>query len=67
MEQTMRFKRGDPVVLSITTRSGDILPQQDTDVPTDADPTKQTQITFEITPYINDADYSNHTTTPFSF
>ena len=67
MEQTMRFKRGDPVVLSITTRSGNILPQQDTYVPTDADPTKQSQITFEITPYINDADYSNHTTTPFSF
>lgn len=66
MEQTMRFKRGDPVAFEITTRSGDVLPQQDTSVPDDPDPTKQSQVTFEITPYINDGDYSNHTVTPFS-
>lgn len=65
MEQVMRFRRGDPVVFQVTTRSGSILPQQDS-APTDPpEPMKQTQATFEITPYINDGDYTNQTTTSF--
>ena len=60
MEQTMRFRRGDPIKFEITTRSDDILPQQDTSSPVDPDPTKQTVCTFEITPYIRDGDYTNN-------
>lgn len=59
MEQTMRFIRDDPVILQFTTRSGDILPNTDTLEPVDPNPNQQTLITFELTPYIRDNDYSN--------
>ena len=58
MEQTMRFVRGESVVFQILTRDGSILPQLDTDVPSDPDPTKQTLCTFEVTPLIRDGSYS---------
>ena len=58
MEQTLRFKRDDPVVFRVTTRSESILPNPDTVVPDAPDPFKQTLCTFEITPYIRDGDYS---------
>lgn len=60
MEQVMRFRRGEEIFFEITTRSGDVLPQQDTDVPTDPEPIKQTLCTLEITPYLKDGSYDNH-------
>jgi len=59
MEQTMRFKRDDPVVFRVMTRDGSVLPNTDTLVPEDPDPNKQILATFEITPYIRDGDYEN--------
>lgn len=58
IEQVMRFERGDDVSITFTTRSGAVLTQQDTSPPDDADPTKQSLITFELTPYLRDGDYS---------
>ena len=60
MEQTMRFERGQQVIFQITTRDGSILPQLDTNIPTPPDASKQTLCTFEITPYIKDANFDNH-------
>jgi hypothetical protein len=60
MEQTMRFERGRPVRIQFTSRNGNVLPQQDTSPLMEADPNKQTLITFEITPYIRDGTYDNH-------
>jgi hypothetical protein len=61
MEQTMRFKRDEPVVLRITTRDGTILPYFiDLDLTQPMDPTRQTLVTFSIIPYIRDNDYANH-------
>jgi len=60
MEQTIRFIRDDPVILQITSRSGDVLPNTDTLEPLPADPNQQTLITFEVTPYIRDNDYTNN-------
>lgn len=62
MEQTIRFKRDDTVTIEFTTRSGDVLPNTDTLEPNPADPAQQSLITFELTPYIRDNDYSNHMT-----
>ncbi len=66
MEQTMRFERGEPVIFEITTRDGSVLPQLDTDVPENPDPTKQTLVTFEITTFLRDNDYDNHLVEPHS-
>lgn len=66
MEQTMRFERGDPVILQITTRDGSVLPQLDTNPDVPADPVKQTLLTFEITPYLIDGDYDNKLSQPMS-
>lgn len=66
MEQTMRFERGFPVLFSITTRSGDVLPQTDTPITEDPDPLHQTIATFEITPYIRDGNYDNQMTDTFT-
>lgn len=59
MEQAMRFERGEPVIFQITTRNGTVLPQLDTSVPADPDPTKQTLCTFEVTPYLRDGSYND--------
>lgn len=64
-EQTMRFARGHPVTLSIRDRFGATLPQQDTSVPVAPNPLAQTVISFQTTPYIRDADYSNHMVSPY--
>jgi hypothetical protein len=64
MEQTMRFERGEPIVLQITTRDGSVLPQLDTPPDQPPDPLKQNLITFEVTPYIRDGDYDNHLVQP---
>lgn len=60
MEQAMRFKRGDEVYLTISTRDGTVLPQSDNNIPDDPNPLKQTLMTLEISPYITDTSYSNH-------
>ena len=59
MEQTMRFERGQPVFLRITGRSGIVLPQQDNPPEDNPDPTKQTLVTFRITPYDIEGDFSS--------
>ncbi len=64
MEQTMRFRRGEPVILQIMTRDGSILPQLDTSPDQPPDPLKQTLLTFTVTPYIRDADYVHSMTEP---
>lgn len=64
MEQAMRFNRGDPIVLQLTTRSGEVLPQQDSPPDQDPDPLKQSLITFEVTPYLRDGDYNHHMSSP---
>lgn len=61
MIQVMRFRRGDPVYLEIMGRDGNTLPQQDTSEPALSNPAKQTLVTFETVPYINDNSYSNQT------
>ena len=60
MEQAMRFERGDQISVSIMTRNGTVLPQLDNPPEDEPDPSKQTLLTFEITPYIRDGDYDNH-------
>jgi len=59
MEQTMRFKRDDTILLRFTTRSETVLPNTDTLIPDPPNPAQQTLITFELTPYIRDSDYTN--------
>jgi hypothetical protein len=59
MDQVMRFERRDPIQFQVLTRSGNILPQQDTTIPLDADPLKQTLCTLSITPYIQDGKFDN--------
>jgi|LakMenEpi03Aug12_release.lakeMendotaPanAssembly.Ray.scaffolds.fasta_scaffold03339_16 hypothetical protein len=59
MDQVMRFERRDPIQFQVLTRSGNVLPQQDTNVPADADPLKQTLCTLSITPYIQDGKFDN--------
>ena len=61
MVQTMRFRRGYPIIFRITTRSGDVLPQTDNPPDQPPNPSQQTLITFEIVPYIRDG-YSEATT-----
>lgn len=65
MEQIMRFERKYPIVFKVTTRSEDVLPNPDTPPGDEADPTKQTLCTLEMTSYIRDNDYSNHLIEPF--
>lgn len=60
MEQTMRFRRGDPITFKVMTRNGNVLPNGDTLVPDVADPNKQILCTLAVTPYIRDGDYDNH-------
>jgi hypothetical protein len=57
MEQVMRFKRDDMMTFKLTTRDGSTLPNFDDLVPDPPDPTKQTIVTFEVTPYLRDGDY----------
>ena len=73
MTQTMRFRRGDPIVFEIQQEvtllnepgfTFQTLKQQDTS--TVPDPTKQTYITFEFVPYIRDGDYDNQMLVPLS-
>lgn len=59
MIQTMRFEKGEPVILTITSRSGAPLPQQDTSPSSPADPLKQSLLTFQITPYEIDGAFSD--------
>jgi len=60
MEQTMRFKRDDTIILELTSRDGNTLPQNDNPPDQDPNPDVQTLLTFEVTPYIRDGDYDNH-------
>lgn len=58
MEQVFRFKMNDELIFSVTTRSGDVIPNFDTTIPADADPDKQILCTFDVTPYRRDGSYS---------
>lgn len=59
MIQTMRFEKGEPVIVSITTRSGMVLPQQDNPPSLPPIPSKQSLLTFQITPYELDGAFSD--------
>ena len=61
MEQVVRFKRNEPVLLRIMGRDANVIPFFiDTDPTKPKDPTKQSLITFTITPYLRDNVFSNH-------
>ena len=66
MEQTMRFTMGEPIIIQFLDLNGDPLPIVDTIPPLPADPTQQTFITLEVTPYIRDGDYNNPQIDPLS-
>lgn len=66
MEQVTRFLRDYPVKFRVTTRSGATLPNLDTSLPNDPDPTKQILATFEVMPYIRDGDYDNQLVEPLT-
>jgi hypothetical protein len=66
-EQVMRFKLDDPVVIRFMSRDGTTIPffiESDKTIPTN--PNKQSILTINITPYIRDADYTNHNVEPLS-
>lgn len=59
MQQTLRIDMGGLVQFTITTRDGNILDifiDQNSDQ--SPDPKKQVIVTFEVTPYLRDADYT---------
>nr|QBK87046.1 MAG: uncharacterized protein LCMAC103_03900 [Marseillevirus LCMAC103] len=66
MEQTLRYKRDGEASLRLFTEDGVTLPIVDAAPPLPADPTKQTFVLFEITPYSRDGDYDNHLLTYLS-
>lgn len=64
MEQTFRFLRNDPVVLTISGRDGNPISEFIETNNNIVNPLKQTMITFCITPYTRDGDYTNHSDDP---
>ena len=62
MEQVMRWRRNDPIVIKITDRYGNVVNIVDNPLPDDPDPDKQTFLTLELIPYIRDGSYDNHMT-----
>lgn len=60
MDQVMRFEKKDPVIFQIFTRSGNILTQQDDNIPLPGNPDKQSLCTFSLTPYLQDGRFDNH-------
>lgn len=64
-EQVMRYKRNDPVIVKIMTRDGTVIPFFiEDDMTLVTNPNKQTMITINITPYLRDATYTNHSVDP---
>lgn len=64
-EQVYRYKRDDPVIIRFMTRDGSTIPffdEPDLTIPTN--PTKQTLITLNVTPYIRDGSYTNQNVDP---
>lgn len=64
MTQVMRFNRKDNVLLRISSRNGNTLPQQDDNIPSPPSSTKQSLVTFEIIPYTRDGRFDDHVTEP---
>lgn len=60
MDQVMRFEKRDIIIFQILTRSGNILPQQDDNIPLPGNPDKQSLCTLSLTPFIQDAKFDNH-------
>ncbi len=58
MRQVLRYENGQPVIFRITSRSGDVLPQQDTTQPVAPDANKQTLAVIEILPFEIDGSFS---------
>ena len=66
-EQVFRFKRNDTVHLQFMTRDGSIVnffDEPDLAVPTD--PSRQSLVTFGLTPYLKDATYRNQGIEPIA-
>lgn len=63
MEQSLRFRRDDTLVLRIFDNTGVTIPITDDLPPNPPNPARQVFITFEVTPTIRDADIDNHMVT----
>lgn len=59
MEQVMRFKRDDDLVVKIMDRSLNPFANPDNAIPNPLNPLAQTYLTFCLTPYIRDASFTN--------
>jgi hypothetical protein len=59
-EQTMRFSRDHPLEFEIRRQDGTTLVIADSALPLPPITARQVHATFEITPYIRDADFDNH-------
>lgn len=60
MEQVLRFKRDDALVLRLYTPDGKTLPLVDNPIKDPLDPRVQVMTLFGVTPYARDGDYDNH-------
>lgn len=66
--QVMQFHRTYPIEIKISDKLGSILSLTgDEDELNDPVSSLQTTVIFEIEPFINDADYTNHSTQPIAF
>lgn len=64
-EQVFRYRRNDPVVIRIMTRDGTTIPFFDeSDDTLVTDPNKQSMVTLSVTPYVRDANFTNHAVDP---
>lgn len=65
IQQTLRFKRNGTVTFKVMGRNGETIPIVDIVPPnTTPDPNKQILVTFEVIPYIRDADFDHHMIEP---
>jgi hypothetical protein len=64
-EQVMRFKKNDTIVIKFMSRGGTTIPFFDeSDLSLPLDPEKQSVLSFDVIPYLNDARFGNHMTEP---
>lgn len=59
-EQVMRIKRDDPITVRIFTQNGMTLPISDAVPPLPFDPNQQVLLSFDMRPYVKDAEFDNH-------
>lgn len=66
MIQTYRINLKDGLTFRVFTPDGQTLSIVDIEAPENADPSKQVNALFEVTPYARDADYDNHFVTLYN-